>query len=96
MRITGLKVEGGFLDGLKLNFRPGLNVLIGPRGAGKTSVIELIRFGLGIEANSEQFETDPREHALAVLREGEVTVEVESNGSQFIISRTAEDDLPEV
>ena len=47
MIIERVQVEEGFLDGLDLRFTKGLNVLIGPRGSGKTSVIELIRFCLG-------------------------------------------------
>jgi predicted AAA+ superfamily ATPase len=40
MIIKRIQVEEGFLDGLDIAFAPGLNVLIGPRGTGKTSVIE--------------------------------------------------------
>jgi recombinational DNA repair ATPase RecF len=35
-------VEDGFLDGLDLRFSDGLNVLIGARGTGKTSIVELL------------------------------------------------------
>ena len=37
--IRRMQVEGGFLDGLDLRFDPGLNVLIGGRGTGKSSII---------------------------------------------------------
>ena len=36
--------SSGFLRGLSLPFHPGLNCLIGGRGTGKSSVIELIRY----------------------------------------------------
>lgn len=39
--------EGGFLDGTAIHFSPNLNVLIGGRGAGKSTVIESIRYVLG-------------------------------------------------
>ena len=48
--IERLEVEGGFLDGLDLEFAPGLNTIIGARGTGKTSIIELIRFCVGAPA----------------------------------------------
>ena len=54
--IDRLVVEEGFLDGLDLEFEPGLNVLVGPRGVGKTTVIQLIRFGLGAGAFNKRYE----------------------------------------
>ena len=41
--------DGGFLDGTKLHFNENLNVLVGGRGAGKSTVIESIRYVLAIE-----------------------------------------------
>ena len=40
---------GGLLDGQSLRLNSGLNVLVGGRGAGKSTLIESIRFALGIE-----------------------------------------------
>lgn len=39
----------GFLHGCRLHFNENLNVLIGGRGSGKSSVIESLRYVLGIE-----------------------------------------------
>lgn len=72
--IDRITVEEGFLDGLDLSFKPGLNVIIGPRGVGKTSVIELLRFCLGIPALTDRFEKTARDHARSVLSSGRVTV----------------------
>lgn len=44
--IRRVTFSGGFLDGLELQLSPGLNCLIGARGAGKTTVLEAIRFAL--------------------------------------------------
>ena len=41
-------MTGGFLAGAELEFADGLNCLIGGRGAGKTTVLEFLRFGLGL------------------------------------------------
>ena len=46
--VLGLRVTGGFFAGLDLEFVDGLNCLIGGRGAGKTTVLEFLRFGLGL------------------------------------------------
>lgn len=41
--------QGGFLDGAAIRLNPNLNVLIGGRGAGKSTVIESLRHALGLE-----------------------------------------------
>ena len=66
MWIERLKVEGGRLDGFDQKFSRSLNVLIGGRGTGKSSVIELIRFGLGASSISESGKQEAAEHALVV------------------------------
>lgn len=42
--------EGGFLDGVAIHFNSNLNALIGGRGAGKSTVVESLRFVLGLQA----------------------------------------------
>jgi hypothetical protein len=46
--VLTLRVTGGFLAGAQLDFADGLNCLIGGRGAGKTTALEFLRFGLGL------------------------------------------------
>src|SRR5689334_5351056 len=87
-------VEGGFLDGLDLEFSGGLNVLIGGRGTGKTSVIELIRFCLNTMNYSESAARRSREHALGVLGDGRVSLTLGENGHDVHVSRTAQDRAP--
>ena len=47
-RILSIEVAGGFLDGTRLEFSDGLNCIIGGRGTGKTTVLEFIRYILGM------------------------------------------------
>lgn len=47
-RIVGISWQGGFLDGVKIRFNESLNVLIGGRGSGKSTVLESIRYVLDI------------------------------------------------
>jgi hypothetical protein len=93
--IERLAVEEGFLDGLELSFQPGLNVLIGPRGVGKTSVVELLRFCIDAPAMTDRFARASRDHALSVLGKGRVTVTYAIDGDRFTISRRAFDEHPE-
>lgn len=93
--IARLQVEGGFLDGLDLEFVPGLNVIIGPRGSGKTSVIELVRHCLDVQAVTDDTEERAREHAQSVLGpDGRVTVTIVDGTREITVSRGAEDERP--
>lgn len=47
--IHSIKFEGGILDGQEMNLSSGLNTLVGIRGSGKSSVLESIRYVLGLE-----------------------------------------------
>ena len=46
--------EGGFLNGTSVHFNKDLNVLIGGRGTGKSTVIESIRYVLGLKPLGEE------------------------------------------
>jgi predicted ATP-dependent endonuclease of OLD family len=71
--IRRMQVEGGFLDGLNLRFDNGLNVLIGGRGTGKSSIIELIRYCLDVPGQSDEEDAKRSlEQAVAVLQDGQV------------------------
>ena len=41
--------EGGFLDGTRIHFNGNLNVLVGGRGTGKSTVLESLRYALAID-----------------------------------------------
>jgi ABC-type Mn2+/Zn2+ transport system ATPase subunit len=95
MWIKAIRVEGGMLDGFEQKFDQGLNVLIGGRGTGKSSVIELIRFCLGATSYTDTGQQHSTEHALGVLGDGKVIVTVNDGQKQYDLSRTAQDDQPE-
>jgi hypothetical protein len=46
--VMSIAWTGGFLDGEEVRLNPGMNVLIGGRGTGKTTVIESLRFALDL------------------------------------------------
>lgn len=94
MDIERLQVEGGFLDGLDLRFSNGLNVIIGARGTGKTSVIELIRYAFAARNHTAEAKNRSLDHARAVLDGGEVTVILGDLIDDVTISRTADEDQP--
>ena len=52
--LVALSWEGGFLDGAAIHFNQNLNVLVGGRGAGKSTVIESLRYVLDLEPIGEE------------------------------------------
>ena len=94
MHIERVQIEEGFLDGLDVSFVRGLNVIIGERGTGKTSLIELIRFCLGVEGYTSESSKRSLDHALSVLGSGEVTVTLGDAEHAIHVTRTASDSAP--
>jgi len=92
--IERVQVDDGFLNGLDVRFASGLNVLIGARGTGKTSLIELIRFALDAPSFTEAAGRRGHQQALNVLQDGRVTVIVRDGEDRFVVSRSARDEAP--
>ena len=90
-RIRRFRVFGGFLDGTDIEFSDGLNCLIGPRGAGKSSILELIRFALDVMPGREGDLLRRRIDNIvrANLQGGRVELEIETkDGMIYTITRT--------
>ena len=84
--------QGGFLDGAKLRFNPNLNVLVGGRGAGKSTVIASLRCVLGLEPMGDEAQSNHKGIVGGVLRNGtKITLLVRSpypNPKRYRIERT--------
>ena len=94
MLIERVQIEDGFLNGLDVSFVDGLNVLIGARGTGKTSLIELIRFALGASAFTEDAKRRGNQQAVSVLQGGQVTVVFRNGEDRFVVTRSSRDETP--
>lgn len=94
MRIERVQIEEGFLDGLDISFVPGLNVIIGERGTGKTSLIEVIRYCLGVRGYTKDSVKRSQDHALSILGGGQVTVTLSDGEREIHVTRAALDELP--
>ena len=77
---------------LILSLAPGLVSVVGPRGTGKTSLIELLRFGLDVRRLTAT--DDPYRHARAILDTGQVTLTVEVGGEDIRLVRSSGDAAP--
>ena len=62
--------EGGFLDGTRLRFNGNLNVLIGGRGTGKSTIIESLRHVLAIDPIGEEATKAHQDVLKHVLKSG--------------------------
>lgn len=89
-RISHISVESGFLDGLSLPLHAGLTTLIGPKGSGKSLLIELIRFALDQQPTQPELRKDhdtKLEKRLGLY--GKVTLSlIDQAGGEQQISRT--------
>ncbi len=80
-RILAMEVAGGFLDELAVRFNDDLTTLIGGRGAGKSAILETLRYGLGGEPYTDQSErVSLIRHALG--SGGRVRIVIERPGAQ--------------
>ena len=84
--------QGGFLDGVGLHFNENLNVLIGGRGAGKSTVIESVRYVLNLEPIGEDARRAHESIVRHVLRSGtKISLMVRSyrpDKRDYLIERT--------
>lgn len=68
--LVAMAWQGGFLDGAAIRFNSNLNVLIGRRGTGKSTVIESLRHVLGLEPIGEEARSSYDGIVRNVLRNG--------------------------
>ncbi len=95
-RFIFLRVIGGFLDGLNLVFDTGLTCIIGARGTGKSTILELIRFCLD-QMPKKDLSAAARKRLDSMiagnLNGGRVELEVETaDGARYFISRVEGED----
>jgi PHP family Zn ribbon phosphoesterase len=85
--------EGGFLDGAAIRFNEGLNVLIGGRGTGKSTIVESLRYVLDLEPLGEESGKVHAGIVRNVLRDGtKVSLLVRSHHpspAEYLVQRTA-------
>lgn len=76
--IRSLKIFGGYLDGLVIEFSDNLVTIIGGRGTGKSTIINFIRYALDMPPKEKQRKRDfdeMIEHNLGAMSRIELIVE---------------------
>ena len=90
--LVSLAWEGGFLGGVEISLNPNLNVLIGGRGAGKSTVIESLRYVLELDPIGDEAGKAHQGIVRHVLRGGtKVSLRVRRHRParrEYVIERT--------
>lgn len=89
MWIRRIKVSGGYLKDFDVELTPGLNVIIGARGTGKSTLLRLIRWALGIDSLTLSPKED-KEFVATMLGSGEISLEVQTEHGVRLITVNAE------
>lgn len=88
--IKSISFEGGILNGNTITFSPELNTLIGIRGSGKSSIIETLRYALGIDLIKKSMDVKYKEDLVAhtLGSGGKVILKaVDRYGQEFEVKR---------
>ena len=88
--IKSIAFQGGLLDGKQMHFSPELNSLIGIRGSGKSSILEIVRYALNIPFGSQSVDKDYKDDLIKhVLKSGgKAIVEVvDKHGERYKVER---------
>lgn len=88
-RVISIKVESGMFDGEEIEFHPGLNCILGAKGAGKSMLIEFLRFALDQPSTIRSILQDHKEKLEKRLGlYGLVTVTfIDDTGKEYTITR---------
>ncbi len=89
-RLQNVEIEGGFHSGLKAKLAPGLNAIIGGKGTGKSTLIEILRY---VVDEGEPLVKDGGENRRANFRanaEARISI-TNSSGEEYVIHRSGDD-----
>jgi len=91
-RIESLKITGGYLGGLDIDFSEHLNAIIGGRGTGKSTLLESLRFALDILPIGQRAKKEHEGIIKENLGRSKARIELvvrssKMNGRQFKIAR---------
>ena len=97
--IKNIRFEGGTLSGHELQFSPELNTLIGIRGSGKSSVLEMIRYVLDIPFGEKAGDTKYKQELVGfnLGSGGKVEIDIDDRyGQSYTLRRVWKENFSEV
>ncbi len=94
-RILWLEAHGAYFDGMRAEFAPHCTSIIGSKGCGKTTLFELICFGLGVPSLTGRNAVKPM--VRKNLGDGFVRIGFETeHGVVYVAERGIKDEAPRV
>jgi DNA repair ATPase RecN len=90
-RVLGMHVTGGFLDGGTLHFSDNLNSFIGGRGTGKSTAIQSLAYGLGLNNDFDEQDNCPDTVVIYCEDTSEVRYRYERNRGREVVVQAKED-----
>jgi predicted ATPase len=97
--ISSVRFTGGTLNGQELCFSPELNALIGIRGSGKSSVLEVLRYAMEIPFGEKAGDQEYKQKLVGFTLGSGGKVEIEAidrYGQQYTIRRVWKEPYSEV
>jgi DNA repair ATPase RecN len=90
--LENLKITGGYLDGVEIGFSEHLNTVIGGRGTGKSTLIESLRYVLGLKPISKNAQKQHEDIISENVGKAKARIELKvrsskMNGKRFTIAR---------
>ena len=92
-RLTHVEVAGGFHDALAVTVAPGLNAVIGGKGTGKSTLIEILRYVLDAGRPVDRDAVGNRKHNFKANAEATVCF-VDERGDEYEVRRSGDDSPP--
>lgn len=91
-RIKRIAIDGGFLKGAVFELPDNLSCIIGGRGAGKSTILEMVRHAMNAyDGCSQKYREQTESLVRDNLGDGKVVLTIEtSSGLEHTISRTAD------
>jgi ABC-type lipoprotein export system ATPase subunit len=88
-RVARVRIDGGFHDGLALDLAPGLNAVIGGKGTGKSTLIEILRFVLEAGQPVDRDAAGNRRHNFRANAEASVAF-MDARGDEYEVRRSGD------
>jgi AAA domain len=88
--VQSVELVGGFLGGQKVTLCPDLNCLLGGTGAGKSLVLEAIRYALDQQVDASAFPAvreEVQSRLKMALGAGEVKLQIAVDGRRYLVER---------
>ncbi len=87
--------EQSSLRTLSFCLSPNMNILMGSKGSGKSTILETIRFGLGLKSKNKEQDVDKKQRLInyGMAASGLIILEVKAKGRTYCVKRSVTDDF---